>query len=564
MSRSRQTRSRIAVTASLLGLSLLAAVLVPSGSARAPSVAKRGGTLRVAIYVDPGTIEPATTLGDQSVQLMYATQLSLVAYREDTGPGIGRQIISYGAQLPTLSDDGRTYTFRIRPGLKFSDGRPVTAKNFQAGFERVLDPRIGGPWGWQYENVVGARAFMRSQAAHVSGVRATKDRLVFHLAEAEPDFLSRLAVPWLVSAMPLGMPRVPTDAPLPSAGPYYVQEYVPRRTLRLRRNPYWRPSTLPSRPANFQKIDYLERATEEDAVTAVSNGDADVATVLDPTALTRDRIQALVSRYGVNRRQFWVRPETRRYTLVFNTRHQPFNVARLRRAASFALDRKQLLHETGPLAGRRVTDQLLLPIGAGFRDWNLYPSRPDLKRANRNARGALRGERATLIVDSTVSGQAVGNEIKSNLTPLGLRVEVVPKAPGVVLREWLRNHPEEWDLATLYTSPYLVDPGVYINLGLEGHHYDRPPGTEGYLATYNFSGFNDPKWVNRMQRTNSLRHGRLKAYARLDQALMRGPVPIAPLSMGNTLTLVSPRIGCFGSSPYPGYFAPNLAALCPR
>jgi peptide/nickel transport system substrate-binding protein len=551
------------VTASLLGLSLLAAVLVPSGSARAPSVAKGRGTLRVAIYMDPGTIEPATTLGDQSVQLMYATQLSLVANREDGDPGTGRQIIPYGAQLPTLSDDGRTYTFRIRSGLQFSDGSPVTARSFKAGFERVLDPRLGGLWGWQFANVVGARAFMQGRAADVSGVRATKDRLVFHLAEAEPDFLSRLAVPWLVSAMPLGMPREPggIDAPLQSAGPYYVQEYVPRRTLRLRRNPYWKSSTLPSRPANFQKIDYLERVTAEDAVTAVSNGDADVATVLDPTALTPDRIQALVRRYGVNGRQFWVRPETRRYTLVFNTRHQPFDEARLRRAASFALDRKQLLQETGPLAGRRVTDQLLHPVSAGFRDWRLYPSRPDLKRANRNARGALRGEKATLIVDSTVSGQAVGNEIKSNLAPLGLRVEVVPKAPSV-LREWLINHPEEWDLATVHAKPGRVDPIVFINFGLEGDRYDSVPAA--CPCFYNYSGFNDPKWVRRMRRTDNLRHGRLKAYAKLDRALMQGPVPVAPYATGNSLTLVSPRIGCFKSSPYPAYLAPNLAALCPR
>jgi ABC-type transport system substrate-binding protein len=527
-------------------------------------VAKRGGILGVAIYEDPGTIEPGTTVSQQAVQLMYATQLTLVAYREDGGPGTGRRIIAYGAEMPTLSDDDKTYTFRIRPGLQFSDGSPVTGHSFRAGFERVLNPRMGGQQGGAYENVVGAPAFMRGQADRVSGVEATKGRLIFHLAEAEPGFLARLTRP-LVSAMPLGLPVEPggIDAPLHSAGPYYVKEYVPRRTLQLLRNPYWRSATLPSRPANFKEIDYLERTTAEAAFAAVSNGNADVATVLDPTVLDPDLIRELRSHYGKNRRQFWARPRNQRSHLVFNTRRRPFNVARLRRAVSFALDRTQLRDKLGPLAGQ-VTDQLLLPISAGFRDWKLYPSRPNLKRANRNARGELRRKNAILVVESTRSGQAVGNEIKANLAPLGLRVEVVPKAPGVVLRDWLRNHPEEWDLAMLYTSPYLVDPGVYINLGLEGHHYDRPPGTEGYLATYNFSGFNDRKWVRRMRRTNSLRHGRLKAYARLDHNLMRGPVPIAPLSMGNTLTLVSPRIGCFGSSPYPGYFFPNLAALCLR
>ena len=67
-----------------------------------------------------------------------------------------------------------------------------------------------------------------------------------------------------------------------------------------------------------------------------------------------------------------------------------------------------------------------------------------------------------------------------------------------------------------------------------------------------------------MRRTNSLRHRRLKAYALLDRDLMKGPAPIAPYATGNTLTLVSPRIGCFRSSPYPGHFFPNLAALCLR
>jgi peptide/nickel transport system substrate-binding protein len=552
------------VTASWLGLSLLAAVLVPAGSARAPSVAKGGTTLRVAIYEDPGTIEPGTTTSQQAVQLMSATQLTLVAYREDWRPGTGRKIIPYGAaQMPTLSADGKTYTFRIRSGLQFSDGRPVTARSFKIGFERVLDPGMGGSGGG-FDNVVGALAFIQGQADHVSGVRApTKDRLVFKLAEVEPNFLARLTRP-LVSAMPLGLPVRPggIEAPLPSAGPYFVQEYFPRRTLRLVRNPYWKPSTLPSRPASIQTIDYLERATAKDAFAAVRNGDADVATVLDPTLLNPDLIRELEGRYGRNSRQFWVRATTRRYSLIFNTRHPPFDDARLRRAASFALDRTKLRDTLGPRAGQ-VTDQLLPPVSAGFRNWTLYPSRPNLRRAKRAARGALKGRKdATLIVSSTGSWPAVGDAIKSNLVRIGLHIEVVPKAP-LVIRDYLRENPDAWDLATLHTSPYHVDPGAFINSGLQGHDLDGPGGAEGRAALYNYSGFDDPKWVRRMRRMNSRRH-RLKAYALLDRDLMNGPAPIAPYATGNSLTLVSARIGCFRSSAYPGHFFPNLAALCLR
>jgi len=139
----------------------------------------------------------------------------------------------------------------------------------------------------------------------------------------------------------------------------------------------------------------------------------------------------------------------------------------------------------------------------------------------------------------------------------------VPKPPNVI-RDYLRNPDKPWDLATLYTSPYLVDPTVFINTGLQGHDFDQAHSAEGRAAVYNFSGFDDAKWVRRMRRTNSLRHGRLKAYAWLDRDLMKGPAPIAPYATGNTLTLVSSRIGCFSSSAYPGYFAPNLAALCLR
>jgi peptide/nickel transport system substrate-binding protein len=513
--------------------------------------------------VDPGTIEPGTIEGDQSGQLISATQLTLVTYREDGGPGTGKRIIPYGAHMPTLSDDGKRYTFRIRSGLRFSDGSPVTGRSFQAGFERMLDRRIGGLWGWQYENVVGAHAFIQGQADDVSGVTATKDRLIFQLAEAEPDFLSRLALPY-VSAMPLGLPVSPggVGAPLPSAGPYHVEEFVPGRMLRLVRNRYWKPSTLLSRPAKFKEIHYLEWATAEAAVAAVRRGEADVATVLDTRDLNPDLIRELMRDYGVNHRQFWVRRRTRRYSLVFNTRRPLFDRAKLRLAASFALDRKLLRKTLGPLAGQ-VTDQLLPPVSAGFRDWTLYPARPDLPRAKRLAGGALQGKdaHATLIVGSTAPGPAVGNVIKSNLALIGLSVEVVPKAPLTFYR-YLRNPNNPWDLATMLTNPGRVDPMVFINFGLEGNSYDSV--SAACPCFYNYSGFDDKKWVRRMQRTNSLRHGRLKAYASLDRDLMKRAAPIAPYATGNSLTLVSPRIGCIKSRPYPAHLAPNLAALCPR
>jgi hypothetical protein len=164
-------------------------------------------------------------------------------------------------------------------------------------------------------------------------------------------------------------------------------------------------------------------------------------------------------------------------------------------------------------------------------------------------------------VSSIGSGPEVGAVIKANLAPLGLDVKIVPKAPKV-LRDWLQNPNNPWDLATLHGNPEFVDPMAFINFGLEGHHYDSV--SAACPCFYNYSGFEDKKWVKRMRRTDNQRQGRLKAYALLDRDLMSGPVPIAPYATGNSLTLVSPQIGCIESSPYPVHLSPNLAALCLR
>jgi hypothetical protein len=156
-----------------------------------------------------------------------------------------------------------------------------------------------------------------------------------------------------------------------------------------------------------------------------------------------------------------------------------------------------------------VTDQLLLPIGAGFRDWKLYPSRPDLKRANRNARGALRGKKATLIVDSTGSGRALGDVIKSNLTPLGLQVEVVPIAP-TVLRDYLRT-------SRSGTSPLCTRTRARrsnrSSMWAEGDRYDPSQRDVPLLQLQRST----TRRVRCMRRTDNLRHGRLAAAAFLDR-----------------------------------------------
>ena len=95
---------------------------------------------------------------------------------------------------PTVSDGGRTYTFVIRPGLRFSppSNQLVTAETFKHTIERSLSPRksmgLGGSGPGQHDlsDVVGAAAYIAGKAQHIAGIKAHGDRLTIRLTDPPP------------------------------------------------------------------------------------------------------------------------------------------------------------------------------------------------------------------------------------------------------------------------------------------------------------------------------------------------------------------------------------------
>jgi peptide/nickel transport system substrate-binding protein len=533
------------ITAVCLGSLLLAVVGSQSGSATGHF--EHGDTLRIVVSQDFRSIEPALVQTGDGQQIMEATQVGLLSYA-DPGSGERGHIVPYGAvRLPTISRDLKTYVFRIRRGVRLSDGTPVTASNFAAGLDRLLDPRMKSQRAFLFKEVRGARSVMTGKVAHVSGVVAKKDRLIIHLSKAVPDFLDRLALP-VLTAIPLDLPVVSggVDAPLPSAGPYYVKEYVPGQRARLVKNPFWKHATRPSRKGNVDEIVYVGRAPET-AADLVERGEADIVTFAGSTVLPAEQIRGFWRRYGVNRDRFWARQMRWRMNVIFNLRRPLFRNVRLRRAVNFALDRTQLAAAHGPFGGSR-TDQLVLPRRPGFRDWKLYPFRPDFAAARTLARGA-HPRIVSLYVPDTESGRTVGSVVKANLARIGLRLNVIALESSGFHVALAFNR--RWDLAAGSWSTSRDDPLVYINYPLEGK---TTP-----IENANVGLFDDPSWIGRMRRVARMTRGRLKAFALLDRDLMQKAAPLAPYLAANALTLFSTSVGC-PSFTNDGY--PNLAALC--
>ena len=130
-----------------------------------------GGTLRMQTNGFVDNMDPALAYAPGSWQLLYATCAKLLNYPDKSGAA-GSQLTAEVAQaLPAPTPDGKSYTFTIRPGFRFSppSNERVTAQTFKDTIERTLNPRMKNPVAFEFMNIVGASAFMAGKAPHIWG-----------------------------------------------------------------------------------------------------------------------------------------------------------------------------------------------------------------------------------------------------------------------------------------------------------------------------------------------------------------------------------------------------------
>jgi oligopeptide transport system substrate-binding protein len=340
-------------------------------------------------------------------------------------PAGGRLRPELAEAEPSISRDGKTYTFRIRKGARFSNGVPVTARAFERSIQRVLDPAMGafGASGIG-ASIVGGEDVLAGRAARPRGVTASGRVLTLRLRKRNPLFLDMVtticAVPPDLAADPEG-----AKAPLPSAAPYYVAEYVPGTKLVLLRNRFYRGN----REHHVDRIDADLGADAEGIIDDIASGKLDWG---DSVIAPRARAGELSRRY---RKRFFVRPQLFLRMFVLNTSRPLFrNNPRLRQAVNFAVDRRALTRELGPYAGI-ATDQYLAPSQPGYTDERIYPLKgPDLRKARALARGSTRARKAVLYTTTSPVDVAQAQVLQRNLKAIGIDLEIV-QFPGPADRQ---------------------------------------------------------------------------------------------------------------------------------
>src|SRR5918911_21491 len=183
----------MAIGAGLLAAASMAGSAKSSGPNASFAGAKKGGTLHINISdSDVDYIDPQLSYYVPGWALLYTTCRQLLNYPDRSGKRGTRLYADGAVRFPKVSRGGRVYTFTVRSGMRFSNGKKITAANYKYAIERAANPKLGSPAGPFMGDIAGWNRANKS-GGHVSGVRVRGRRITITLTHAHADFLSRVA-----------------------------------------------------------------------------------------------------------------------------------------------------------------------------------------------------------------------------------------------------------------------------------------------------------------------------------------------------------------------------------
>jgi peptide/nickel transport system substrate-binding protein len=336
------------------------------GSARA---GKESGTLRVTYASFPGYLDPALAYDTESYTALYNTYIPLLTYAHANGEAGGKVVPGLAKALPEISEDGKTYTLFLRPGLRYSDGTPVRASDFTNSVERMFRLDSGGS-GF-FTDIVGAEHFLEAKQGGIPGIE-TDDKsgeIAIHLIEPRGTFTNELGLLFTAPLPPGTADKNLTASPPPATGPYVITSSQPGRGWEYDRNPQWLQNNaklLPDLPGgHVDKIDVTVVRNSSTQVNDVEQGKFDFMENPPPA----DRYAEVKNRYEGS--QFRVEPQINTYYFWMNTQKAPFDDLEVRQAVNYAVDPAALERI---YAGSLARLQQVLPEGMpGHKRFELYP-----------------------------------------------------------------------------------------------------------------------------------------------------------------------------------------------
>jgi peptide/nickel transport system substrate-binding protein len=361
---------KLLLTPTMIGLAAVSSIaLVACGGGGTSGGGKEGGTLNITYGSFPDYMDPQLSYTAEGWTAMGEVYIPLLTYKHASGTEGSEVVPGLAKQMPKISNGGKTYTLFLRPGLKYSDGKPVKASDFTYAVERLFKTNSGGsPF---YTTIVGAEKFAKTKKGGIPGIK-TNDKtgeIAITLTRPRGTFTNELAL-MFVAPVPAGTPNEDLSAnPPPGTGPYMITKSQPGRGWEYERNPYWANDNAKAMP------EYPSGHVDNAKVTVIRNKQTQINDIEQgkydwmQNPVPPDNYHQVKEKYEGS--QFRVESTISTYYFWMNTTRPPFNNLKVRQAVNYAVDSAALERI---YAGQIKSTQQILPPGMpGYQKFELYP-----------------------------------------------------------------------------------------------------------------------------------------------------------------------------------------------
>ena len=370
----------------------------------------KGGTYRIANtdFAQSSGFDPTGEYFGSDWTIYTTTMLrTLVSSPFTAGAANAELRADLATEVPTVSEDGLTYTFTLKDGTSFGPpvSRPITSKDIAYSFERLGTPSVGAQYANYFTVIKGFPEFSSGAAKTISGITTPDDKtIVFTLSAPSGDFLYRVAMP-ATAPIPEEVAKCHTQAAeygryVVSSGPYMIEGadkldisscasqkpmsgFNPNSGLTLVRNPDYDPATDDAsvRESYPDRFEITVNTNLDNIFDQIERGELESSFEQPPNAVLRRYLQD-----PDKRQQLRVNSGNRIWFLYMNLTTPPFDDVHVRKAMNLVMDLEGVQRAWGgPAQGTTPTDLLpdsLLPeLGTDYQPFQKSPFAGEVEAA---------------------------------------------------------------------------------------------------------------------------------------------------------------------------------------